>query len=142
MPPIRAAAAHVALSLALLSAGAAGCANNDGDSGGGTASVGSRRATAGGDFQRAVNQITPGTPKQTVLRELGRPDEKVNGVAGVPRPGPQPPLTLNAGSRYEHWVYLRGDSEYHVFMGPGTVSPGQWEVHSVSANPRSAVDRQ
>jgi hypothetical protein len=91
------------------------------------------------EFRRKADQVQAGTPKSEVLRALGKPDERRPGVAGVQRTGPQPPLTVNAGSRYEGWIYLRGDSEYHVFMGPSATNPGQWEVHSVSANPRGAV---
>jgi hypothetical protein len=118
-------------------ASAMSCAS-DGDNAP-TTNVRSRRATSTSDFKRAVNQIQPGTSKATVVRELGQPDERINGVAGVQRPGPQPPLTINAGSRYEQWVYVRGDSEYHVFLGPSAANPGQWEVHNVAANPRTAV---
>src|SRR3954447_16122666 len=91
------------------------------------------------DFRRKADQMQAGTSKNEVLKALGKPDEKRLGVAGMQRPGPQPPLTVNAGSRYEEWIYVRGDSEYHVFMGPSATNPGQWEVHSISANPRGAV---
>ena len=91
------------------------------------------------DFSRRANQVQAGTPKAEVLKALGKPDEKHSGVAGVPRVGAQPPMKINAGSRYEEWVYRRGESEYHVFMGPSTVNPGHWEVLSVSGNPRGAV---
>ena len=74
-----------------------------------------------------------------VVRELGQPDQRVNGVAGVQRPGPQPPLTINAGPGTSSGSTSRGDSEYHVFLGPGSSGSGQWEVHAVSANPRTAV---
>ena len=114
-----------------------GCANESDSAP--AAGVGSRRTPSTSDFKRAVNQLQPGTPKTTVVRELGQPDERINGVAGVQRPGPQPPATINAGSRYEQWVYLRGDSEYHIFLGPGLTGSSQWEVHAVAANPRTAV---
>src|SRR5688500_8783726 len=68
-----------------------------------------------GDFDRKVNQVQAGTPKSEVLKALGSPDKKHHGVAGVPRVGAQPPLKINAGSRYEEWIYYKGDSEYHVF---------------------------
>jgi hypothetical protein len=114
----------VALSAALFVPLSAGCA---GSSGGGS-----------GDFKTKINQIRPGAPKTVVQRELGKPDEKKFGVAGAQPTGPQPPATVNAGSRYEQWVYRKGDTEYHVFMGPSLSRAGQWEVHAVSANPVSA----
>jgi hypothetical protein len=91
------------------------------------------------DFSRKANQVQAGTPKSEVLKALGSPDKKNFGVAGAPRVGAQPPVTINAGSRFEEWIYLKGDTEYHVFMGPSVTNPGHWEVQSVSANPRGAV---
>ncbi len=91
-----------------------------------------------GDFGTKINQVRPGASKAVVQRELGRPDEKKLGVAGAQPTGPQPPVTVRAGSRYEQWIYRRGDTEYHVFMGPSTKGPGVWEVHAVSANPVKA----
>jgi hypothetical protein len=91
-----------------------------------------------GDFGTKINQIRPGAPKAVVQRELGKPDERKVGVAGAQPAGPQPPVTVRAGSRYEQWIYRRGDTEYHVFMGPSTKGPGVWEVHAVSANPVKA----
>lgn len=131
-------ASRLLIAAATLTA-AAGCANRDESAP--STGVGSRQRVSTSDFRRAVNQIQPGTPKATVVKELGKPDEKINGVAGVQREGPQPPATINAGSRYEQWVYVRGESEYHVFMGPSAANPGQWEVHAVSANPRTAVEK-
>ena len=97
-------------------------------------------STGGGgeDFSRSINQIQPGTPKATVLRSLGQPDEKRSGVAGGQPTGPQPPPMVRTGSRYEHWLYKRGDTHYHVFLGASTEHPGQWVVVSRSANPATA----
>jgi hypothetical protein len=110
----------IALSLILLQSG---CASSGSDA----------------DFSRKANQVQAGTPKSEVLKALGTPDKKNFGVAGAPRVGAQPPVTINAGSRFEEWIYLKGDTEYHVFMGPSVKNPGHWEVQSVSANPRGAV---
>ena len=121
----------------------AGCSGTSSDMSGADASstrgprVGSPVTTD--QFRLLVNQVQPGTPKNEVLRALGKPDVNEKGVAGVQRPGPQPPATINVGSRYEHWVYLRGDNEYHIFMGPSLTDPGHWAVMSVAANPRTAV---
>jgi hypothetical protein len=119
-----------------LSLAAAGCAS---DSGTATSDGPSGRTSSSvGDFKTKVNQIQPGTTKPVVLRELGKPDVRRSGVAGAQPTGPQPPITVPAGSRYEQWTYYRGDSEYHVFMGPSVDHPGTWAVQSVSANPKSA----
>ena len=92
-----------------------------------------------GNFGTKINQIRPGTSQAVVRRELGRPDERKPGVAGAQPTGPQPPVTIAAGGRYEQWVYRRGDTEYHVFMGPATNGrTGEWAVHAVSANPVKA----
>ena len=120
MPAGRVVALAAVLALPVLSAG---CSSGGGGS---------------GSFGTKVNQIRPGASKAVVQRELGKPDEKKLGVAGAQPTGPQPPVTVRAGSRYEQWIYRRGDTEYHVFMGPSTSRAGQWEVHAVSANPRKA----
>ena len=94
-------------------------------------------ASSGGnaDFSRKIDQVQAGTPKSVVQRELGKPDEKKLGVAGVQATGPTPPKTMAAGARYEQWTYRREGTEYHVFLGPSIERPGTWEVHAVSANP-------
>ena len=114
----------VTLAAVLIVPPTAGCA---GSSGGGSTS----------DFGTRINQIRPGASEDVVERELGRPDEKKRGVAGAQPTGPQPPVTVDAGRRNEQWVYRRGDTEYHVFMGPSLRRSGELEVRSVSANPVS-----
>jgi hypothetical protein len=137
---MKAASLLVVLSIGLF----AGCSSD----GAGTGTAGGTGAVAGprvgspqtlSDFQKKVNQIQTGTPKGDVIRAIGKPDQNIKGVAGVQLPGPQPPATINAGSRYEHWIYVRGDSEYHIFMGGSTTDPGRWVVMSSSANPIGAV---
>ena len=99
---------------------------------------GSRGGGSTTDFGTTINQIRPGASEDVVERELGRPDEKRRGVAGAQPTGPQPPVTIDAGRSNEQWVYRRGDSEYHVFMGPSLRRSGELEVRSVSANPAGA----
>jgi hypothetical protein len=116
-----------------------GCSNDGGGSTVGSSSTASVKAMSTSEFQLKVNQIQPGTPKNEVIKAIGKPDLKENGVMGVPRPGPQPPATINAGSRYEHWTYLRAGNEYHIFLAGSTVDPGHWVVMSTAANPVGAV---
>ncbi|MDB5294449.1 MAG: hypothetical protein JWO31_432 [Phycisphaerales bacterium] len=149
MRPTRTRAARTPLALlapALLSAAMCctfpGCSDGGRDDGVTAGGVGSGGTTANpantAGFRTKINQLRPGASKAVVLRELGNPDERRLGVAGAQPTGPQPPVTIAAGSRYEQWVYRRGDSEYHVFMGPSADRTGQWEVHAVSANPARA----
>src|SRR4051794_19913073 len=118
-----------------------GCGNDASSSAsaGGSASTVSVKAMSTDEFRLKVNQIQPGTPKNEVLKAIGKPDKKENGVAGEPRTGAQPPATINAGSRYEHWLYVRGGNEYHIFLAGSTVDPGHWVVMSTAANPVGAV---
>src|SRR5687767_15108234 len=111
------------LSLALLSA-AGGCSAGRG---GGTS-----------DFMKAVNSIRPGTPQADVLEQLGQPDERSRGrVEALPASGPAEGLTavVPVGTRYEHWIYKRRDSLYHVFFVPSARDAGGWEVAEVRSSP-------
>ena len=96
------------------------------------------------NFLTKVNAVRPGTPQTTVRDELGRPDEIRHGVLSVrTEPGPAELLADVAppGTRYEHWVYKRGDSHYHVFFTRGTRGGNvDWEVAAVRSTPRDAVD--
>jgi hypothetical protein len=95
------------------------------------------------DFLTKVNAIRPGTPQATARRELGDPDETRSGTIQLrPEPGPAEQLdTLAApGTRYEHWLYKRGDSHFHVFFTRGTRGGDvDWEVLAVRSTPRDAV---
>ena len=95
-------------------------------------------------FLEKVNAIKPGTPAALVRDELGDPDELRRGSVDL-RPEPGPAETLidlaPAGTRYEQWVYKRGDSHYHVFFTRGTRGGDvDWEVLTVRSVPRDAVD--
>jgi hypothetical protein len=95
-------------------------------------------------FLEKVNAIKPGTRAAIVREELGDPDELRRGFVEVrPEPGPAEPLIdlAPAGTRYEQWVYKRGDSHYHVFFTRGTRGGDvDWEVLTVRSVPRDAVD--
>ena len=85
-------------------------------------------------FDSKISSVKAGTPKSVVQRELGKPDEKKLAVAGATPMDASPP-TVNAGSRYETWTYLRGTKQFDIVMGGSVDHPGQWEVHSVSSKP-------
>ncbi len=75
------------------------------------------------DFLTKVNAVRPGTSQVVVRDELGRPDEIRHGTVELrSEPGPAEDLAdlASPGARYEHWVYKRGDSHFHVFFGRGT----------------------
>ena len=96
------------------------------------------------NFLTKVNAVRPGTPQPTVRDELGRPDEIRHGVLSVrPEPGATELLAEVAapGTRYEQWVYKRGDSHYHVFFTRGTRGGDvDWEVAAVRSTPKDAVE--
>jgi hypothetical protein len=95
------------------------------------------------DFLTKVNAVRPGTPRDVVLKELGKPDEvRVGFVELRPEPGPAEHLVDLAvvGTRYEHWLYKRGDSHFHVFFTRGTRGGDvDWEVLAVRSTPKDAV---
>ena len=95
------------------------------------------------NFLEKVNSIEPGTPQPLVQRQLGRPDELRRGfIDPQPEPGPAADLVDVApvGTRYEHWVYKRGDSHYHVFFARGTRGGDVgMEVIAVRSTPSDAV---
>ena len=95
-------------------------------------------------FLERVNAIKPGTEAAVVRDELGDPDERRVGIVEVrPEPGAAEDLIdfAPAGTRYQDWVYKRGDSHYHVFFTRGTRGGDvDWEVLTVRSAPRDAVD--
>ena len=96
-------------------------------------------------FLEKVNGIRPGTPQGIVRKELGDPDEIRAGTVDLrPEPGPTDALrdVAPTGTRYEQWVYKRGDSHFHVFFTRGTRGDDgvEWEVLTVRSVPRDAVD--
>jgi hypothetical protein len=95
------------------------------------------------DFLTKVNAVQPGTPMATVRKELGNPDEVRQGLIDArPEPGPAEKLAelSPVGTRYEQWVYKRGDSHYHVFFTRGTKGGTvDWEVLTVRSMPKDAV---
>ena len=95
------------------------------------------------NFLTKVNAIRPGTPMPLVREELGRPDEiRHNRVAIRPEPGPAENLleVAPAGTRYQHWVYKRGDSHFHVFFTRGARGGDvDWEVVAVRSTPKAEV---
>jgi hypothetical protein len=96
-------------------------------------------------FLEKVNSVKPGTPAPTVRKELGEPDDIRRGVVSArPEPGPDEELPKFAapGTKFEDWVYKRGDSHYHVFFTRGTRGGDvDWEVVTVRSAPRDSVDR-
>ena len=95
------------------------------------------------DFLEKVNAVQPGTSRAGVREALGEPDERQVGfVDARPEPGPAEELMDLAapGTRYEQWVYKRGDSHYHVFFTRGTRGGNaDWEVLTVRSMPKEAV---
>jgi hypothetical protein len=95
------------------------------------------------DFLTKVNAIQPGTRQGVVRHELGEPDELRRGfVEARPAPGPAADLIdlAPANTRYEQWIYKRGDSHYHVFFIRGTRGGEvDWEVLTVRSTPKDAV---
>ena len=94
-------------------------------------------------FLTKVNAVRPGTPRDVVQKELGKPDEVRAGFVELrPEPGPAEALIdlAPAGTRYEQWVYKRGDSRYHVFFTRGARGGDvDWEVLAVRSTPKDAV---
>ena len=132
----------VTLTLCCLTALAAGCRPRESrDVAGSRVEVNPPKTE---NFLTKVNAVRPGTPQATVRDELGRPDEIRHGVLSVrPEPGPAELLADVAppGTRYEQWVYKRGDSHYHVFFTRGTRGGDvDWEVAAVRSTPKDAVE--
>ena len=96
---------------------------------------------------KTVNSIKPGTKMSRVRSALGPPDVKRQGETPL---RPYPPIgspegvlgTLAPETRYEQWIYKRGDSHFHVFFTRGTRGDDgvEWEVLTVRSVPRDAVD--
>ena len=95
------------------------------------------------NFLTKVNAVQPGTPQDAVRQNLGDPDETREGMVYLrAQPGPAEDLIklAPAATRYEQWVYKRGDSHYHVFFTRGTKSGAAgWEVLTVRSMPKDAV---
>jgi hypothetical protein len=95
-------------------------------------------------WMKSVNSIKPGTGMNSVAQHLGRPDEKKHGETPL---RPYPPIgapegvlgTLPPDTRYEQWIYKRGDSHFHVFFARTTTDPQKWEVIAVRSVPATAV---
>lgn len=96
------------------------------------------------DFLTRVDAIHPGTALHVVREELGDPDEIRHGLVHArPEPGPAEALIdhASAGTRFEQWVYKRGDSHYHVFFTRGARGGDvEWEVLTVRSTPKNAVN--
>ena len=94
-------------------------------------------------FLTKVNAVQPGTPQSRVRAELGEPDQRQVGMVDArPEPGPADvlPDVAAPGTRYQQWVYKRGDSHYHVFFTRGTRGgSADWEVLTVRSMPKDAV---
>lgn len=96
------------------------------------------------DFMKKVNSIETGTAMEKVQGSLGRPDVRREGRGPL---RPVPPMgspesvlvTVPPDMRYQHWIYQRGDSRYHVFFTPTIGRPGKWEVLAVRSAPASKV---
>ena len=110
-------------------AAAGGCSHSD-------------RATS--RWMKSVNSIKPGATMGGVRKALGNPDRKREGETPF---RPYPPIgspegglgTLPPETKYEQWIYNRGDSRYHVFFAKRTVEPYKWEVIAVRSEPETAV---
>ena len=124
------ACAALWVALVIVASGAAGCRG------------GGRGATD--EWVKSVNSIKPGTGMDAVRHKIGRPDQKREGETPV---RPYPPIgspegvlgTLPPETKYEQWVYKRGDSHYHVFFTRTRTDPSTWEVIAVRSAPASAV---
>ena len=95
-------------------------------------------------WMKSVNSIKPGTTMDGVRHQLGRPDTKRQGETPLrpypPTGSPEGVLgTLPPETRYEQWIYKRGDSRYHVFFARTATEPHKWEVIAVRSAPASAV---
>ncbi len=92
------------------------------------------------EFMKTVNSVEPGTPQIRVLEQLGRPDSKSDGLTTVslrrdPSAAGELARDVPAGTRYQEWVYERGDSDFHVMFVPTPGRPGWWEVVEVRSTP-------
>jgi hypothetical protein len=138
-PDLRAGSFAALVAVALLAA--AGCGPRESRDRAGARVEANPPKTEG--FLTKVNAIRPGTPMPLVREELGKPDEVRHGrVAVRPEPGPAENLTrvVPAGTPYEHWVYKRGDSHFHVFFARGTRGGDvDWEVVAVRSTPEVEV---
>ena len=109
---------------------------------GGCNSNKSKRNTS--EWMKSVNSIKPGTRMDPVRKALGRPDEKKTGETPIrpypPTGSPEGVLgTLPPDTKYEQWIYKRGDSRYHVFFARRNIEPYTWEVIAVRSVPADAV---
>jgi hypothetical protein len=109
---------------------------------GGCSHGGANRGTS--DWMKSVNSIKPGTTMDRVKDSLGAPDEKRHGVTPVrpypPTGSPEGVLgTLPPDTRYEEWIYRRGDSRYHVFFARSADESHKWEVIAVRSAAATAV---
>ena len=94
---------------------------------------------------KSVNSIKPGAKMDSVRKALGRPDTKKTGETPL---RPYPPIgspegvlgTLPPETKYEQWIYQRGDSRYHVFFARRTVEPHTWECIAVRSEPEGIVN--
>src|SRR5687767_3172034 len=94
---------------------------------------------------KSVNSIKPGAKMDSVRKALGRPDTKKTGETPI---RPYPPIgspegvlgTLPPETKYEQWIYKRGDSRYHVFFAKRTVDPLTWECIAVRSEPEGVVN--
>ena len=97
------------------------------------------------DWMKSVNSIKAGATMDRVRDKLGDPDDKRRGETPV---RPYPPVgspegvlgTLPAETKYEQWIYKRGDSVYHVFFAKTRLEPKRWEVIAVRSAPETAVN--
>jgi len=96
------------------------------------------------NFVAKVDAIQPGTRMAVVRQNLGDPDTTRDGVVELhPEHGSAERLIdfAHAGTRYEEWIYKRGDSHYHVFFTRGTRGGDvNWEVLAVRSMPKNAVE--
>ena len=114
----------------LLAVGAAGCRSGN--------------RPANDKWMKSVNSIKPGTSMDAVRHKIGQPDEKRKGETPVrpypPTGSPEGVLgTLPSDTKYEQWIYKRGDSHFHVFFTRTRTDPSTWEVIAVRSAPASAV---
>lgn len=95
-------------------------------------------------WMKSLNSIKAGTEMGRVRSALGPPDVKRRGETPVrpypPTGSPEGVLsTLPADTKYEQWIYKRGDSRYHVFFQRTALEPHKWEVVATRSAPAAAV---
>ena len=95
-------------------------------------------------WMKSINSIKTGTEMSKVKDKLGKPDEKRTGETPVrpypPAGAPEGVLsTLPPETKYEEWIYKRGDSRYHVFFARTSLEPHTWQVIAVRSAPASAI---